>query len=331
MSSQIPLALVDGDTLLIDNTTLETFTTCPRAAQYYFCLKRQTTRERSALKFGQIIHSALEARYLAASPMHAQSPAVEGVMLATVERAFADWSPPEDDFRNHSFAVELINRYGVTYPFESFQVLRLPDGRPFVEVPFAIPLGEIAINDTLLVRDVASGEVALRHVGTIKVLWTGKIDLAYESNGQRYIMDHKTTSMMGPSFFSEFELSHQTHGYVWAAESILGQPFTGYTINALATRKPTKTGKSLEFERKVYTVHRGLLTEWQTDCMHIVADCIEMVRRGYMPKHTKWCVGKYGQCQFHAVCSLPTPEHRDLMLHSGDYGPVTWSPLNKDS
>ncbi len=327
MSQSIPLPLVDGDTLLIDNSSLEYQTTCPRAAMYYICLRRETSKDRAALNFGKIIHSALDVRYRAVTAMHAQTPQVEATMLAAVAKGFSEWSPPEDEFRNHSFAVELINRYGVAYPFESFDVLRLSDGQPFVEVPFAVPLGAIEIHGHILVKDVATGEIAERYVHAIQVVWTGKIDLAYRSNGGVYIMDHKTTSMMGPSFFQDFEMSHQMYGYVWATEALLNEQVTGVCINALATRKPTKTGKALEFERKVHTVSRPHLTEWQQDCINIVSDFIYMVTRGYMPKHTKWCFGKYGMCQYHPVCSLP-PTFRETLLHSGEYQQVIWSPLN---
>lgn len=324
----IPLPILDDDTLLIDNSSLEVGCTCHRAMEYYFCRKRQTASERSALRFGGIIHKALDLRYRAASPMHAQSPAVESVMLASLDNDFSAWQPPEDDFRTHSFAVELINKYGIAYPFESFEVVRLPDGSPFVEVPFAIPLGEVEINSDVTVL-LPSGGTATRHVTTLKIVWTGKIDLAYVNDGRYYILDHKTTSMMGPSFFQDFELSHPMHGYCWAAEQLLGKPIYGYVINALATRKPTKTGKALEFERKVYHLSRPHLDEWKTDTLHIVTDIVSSAVRGYMPKMTKWCVGKYGTCQFHKVCTLP-PEQRDFMLGSGEYEQVVWSPLKKE-
>ena len=200
--SPIPLPLADGDTLLIDNSSLEVFTTCPRAAQYSYCLKRRGSDERSALKFGQIIHKTLDARYRATTAMHAQTPQVEGVMLAILEKEFSDWSPPMDDFRTHSFAVELINRYGIAYPFESFEVVRLADGKPFVEVPFALPLGELEVDSVFLVRDLASGSIAERHIKRLNIVWTGKVDMAYQTDGRFYIMDHKTTSMMGPSYFA---------------------------------------------------------------------------------------------------------------------------------
>lgn len=307
----IPLPLLDGDTLLIDNSSLEAFTTCPRRAQYELCRRLKPSGERSALRFGGIIHKLLETRYRSATALHAQSPEVEAVMTACAEQEFAQWSPPEDDHRTFSTALGFVRAYGEAYPFESFEVVKMPDGRPFIEVPFALPLGELEQED---------GK-------TIKLVWTGRIDLAYLVNSSLYIMDHKTTSVMGPSYFTSFEISHQLYGYAWAAEQLLGTQVSGVVINALGIRKPTKTGKAFEFQRQLVPISRALLAEWKTDCLHIIADFVEMARRGYMPRHTAWCVGKFGECPFRKVCTLDTDSQREMMLTSGEFQKNEWSPL----
>ena len=115
----IPLPLLDGDTLLIDNSSLEHFTTCPRSAEYSICRRRKPAGERSPLRFGGIIHKVVEARYRAGEPMYAQSPAVEAVMKAIATTEFATWTPPEDDYRNFGTALAFIREYGLAYPFES--------------------------------------------------------------------------------------------------------------------------------------------------------------------------------------------------------------------
>src|ERR1035437_2374952 len=230
----IPLPLLDGDTLLIDNSSLEHFTTCPRSAEYSICRRRKPAGERSPLRFGGIIHKVVEARYRAGEPMYAQSPAVEAVMKAIATVEFAAWTPPEDDYRNFGTALAFIREFGLAYPFESFDVVKFPDGRPFIEVPFALPLGDL---------EGADGK-------TIHLIWTGRIDLAYTINGSLYVMDHKTTSIMGPSYFTQFEIAHQLYGYAWAAEQLFGTPVTGVVINALGIRKPSKTGKPFEFQRQ---------------------------------------------------------------------------------
>lgn len=304
----IPLPLIDGDTLLIDNSSMEQFTTCPRAALYSVARRLRPSGERVPLVFGGIIHKILEARYRATTSLHAQTPEVTSVMLATAEREFAKWTPPEDEFRNYSCAVEFIRRYEEQYPFETFTVARLPDGTPLIEVPFAIPLGTI---------------------GDIKVVWTGRIDLCYvsENGGGLYVMDHKTTSIMGPSFAEQFRIAHQLYGYAWAVEQLTGKTVSAVVINGLGIRKPSKTGKAFEFTRPVITIERGLIDEWKTDCLHIISDFIEMCARGYLPKHTAWCVGKFGTCPYHKVCTLETNEQREVMLSSGEYQKNEWSPL----
>jgi hypothetical protein len=310
----IPLPLIDGDTLFIDNSSLEHFTTCPRQALYSLVRRLKPAGERTALNFGGIIHKILEARYRACTALHAQTPDVTQVMLATAQREFDKWSPPEDDYRNFSCAVELIRRYEEQYPFEQFEVVRGLDGSPMIEVPFAIPLGEIDLKE--------EGK-------KIKIVWTGRIDMAYisENGGGLYVMDHKTTSVMGPSYFSAFTISHQMYGYAWAVEQLTGKSVTAVVINALGVRKPTRTGNAFEFKRDVIPVQRGLLDEWKRDCLYIVADFVEMCRRGYLPKHTAWCVGKFGECPFRKVCTLADDDQREVMLSSGEYVKNDWSPL----
>jgi hypothetical protein len=327
--SPIPLPLVDGDTLLIDNSSLEHFTTCPRQAHYSIVRRLKPTGERVPLIFGGIIHKILEARYRACTTLHAQTQEVTNVMLATAQREFDKWTPPEDDFRTFSCAVELIRRYEDAYPFEQFEVVRGLDGSPMIEVPFAIPLGEIAINSDFTYLDLSTNQVITRHVKTIKLVWMGRIDLVYlsENGGGLYVMDHKTTSVMGPSYFSAFTIAHQMYGYAWAVEQLCGKQVSAVVINALGVRKPTRTGNAFEFKREVIPVQRGLLDEWKRDCIYIVADFVEMCRRGYMPKHTAWCVGKFGECPFRKVCTLESTEQREVMLTSGEFVANDWSPL----
>jgi len=327
----IPLSLLDGDTLLLDNSSLETFTTCPRSAEYLVCRKRRSSADRVALRFGGIIHSALEVRYRAATTLLAQSEQVQDCMLAKAQEGFTSWlveSPGvlDDDFRTFSCAAELIRLYGLQYPFEDFELVKLPDDRPFVEVPFAVPLGEIDLHGPILVAH-PDGTTEVRSIPSIKLVWTGRIDLAYHHNSRLYVLDHKTTSILGPSYFTSFEDSHQLIGYTWAARHLLGETPHGFVVNAIAVRRPTKTGKAFEFIRQPIAVAQWQLDEWVNDTLRIVAQFIQYAQEGYFPKHRAWCVGKFGPCPYRSVCTLP-PSQRDIMLSSGEFQDATWSPLN---
>jgi len=320
-----PLPLVDGDTLFIDNSTLERFVTCPRSAGYYVGLRRELNKSRAALEFGKIIHEALAYRY--ANYTGYVEPACVAGMVACLDKGFASYHPEDDEWRNYGIAVSAVQHYNATYPMEEFEVVQF-GGKPFVEQPFAIPLGEITVNAELWIRDPVTNEIRKAYVGTLKIVWKGKIDLAYRRESFLYGMDHKTTSIMGPGFFSEFELSHQVHGYSWAIKKLLGSLPRGFVINGLGIRKPTKTGKSLEFTRQIIPIYDSLVDEWELDTLHIVSDFVEMCRRGYLPKHTKWCVGKYGACEYKQVCGLE-PAQRAAAIGSNEYRNVTWDPLKE--
>ncbi len=321
-----PLPLLDGNTLLIDNSSLESFTTCPRQAQYAIARRLRATGDRVPLRFGGNMHKVLEARYRTVIP-YAQSPDVEQAMVSIARDEFIKWSPPEDDYRNYDRMVDLIKRYGEQYGFEPFEIVTFPDGRPFIEIPFAVPLGRIVLNGPIWVTDIANPTVPAKEVSldSLNIVWTGRIDMAFRINGRLYILDHKSSSMA--TNMAEFEIAHQFYGYVWTTEQLLGEEVAGFMINRVVVRKPSRTGEPFGFDRKPVPVQRGLLNEWHNDCLHIVSDFVEMCRRDYLPKHTAWCVGKFGTCPFHLVCTLDTNEQREVMLASGNYERNDWSPL----
>ncbi len=354
----IPLPLIDGNTLLLDNSTLELFQTCSRAAEYGICHRLKGTGERSPLKFGGIAHKVLEVRYRSGTPMYEQTVDVERAMMDMAEGEFKGicefdpdgkqkedpygaplwvkqpWAPPEDDFRTYDRMIDLIHKYGEHYPFESFDIVTFPDGRPFLEVPFALPLGRIEVRQDVWVQNlvrlvdgsiIKDGPPARRYVDIIEIVWQGRIDLVYRHNGGLYLMDHKTSSIA--TNMAEFEISHQFYGYTWAVETLLREQVSGTVINRIVCRRPTRTGDPFTFERKLILTQRGLVTEWKSDILHMCADFVEGVRRGYMPKRTAWCVGKFGTCQFHKVCSNDDPTQRQFLLESGEFEENTWSPL----
>lgn len=329
----IPLPLLDGDTLLIDSSSTADVMTCKRLAEYTFCLHLKPDGEKAALRVGGIAHKVLEARYRACSPMYQQTPEVENVMIATAEKEYASWTPPEDDFRTFSTMVSMIRAYGVHHPLESFTILSLPDGRPFIEVPFLRPLCEVKTGAEFLVQPLkltpqgitSAGPPFMKFLASVKVAWIGRIDMVYETASGIYVMDHKTSTMATNT--GEFTLSHQMYGYVSAVEYLLGTQVSGFVVNRIVWRKPTRTGVPFTFERALNPVSRTLLAEWERDVTHIIADLLEGIRRGYLQKETTWCYGKFGQCPFHKVCCLDTNEQREIMLSSGEYTTNVWSPL----
>lgn len=316
--------------LQIDNTSLETFTTCPRAAEYRL-LEGRVRSSASPLTFGSAVHEGLEVWYKSQSSDLSDTERLSMALSAAV-KVFSNIQLSLSEWRTPDRACDTIQRYIKRYPTEPFQ-LHSFYGEPAVEIPFSLPLCVLDYN-----ADVPSGAMSWddltgpgsgNFVSKIHVYWTGKIDLAIVENGRNFILDHKTTSMVGPTFWDQFHLSNQTIGYCWAAEQIFeGMKFSGLIVNAIIGRPITKTGVHTDFERNKFYYSADQLKEWELNTKELVADFLANLHRGHFPMHTTWCIGKYGKCRYHDVCSLPS-EARIHMLMSDHYADNTWSPLNK--
>lgn len=331
-----PLHLKDGH-LFIDNSSINEFITCPRSAEYKLGHKRILDQPRSALFFGGALHAALEVRYNKGQMI---TPTLEGDMLCTLGDYFTGYLPSENDYRTLPYATEVIREYNKTYKFESFKPLEFHDPsidatRKAVEVPFALPLGELTINADLLTIDPDhnNGEPTVRHITTLPIIFTGRIDVLAEYRGDTILIDHKSTSMGGSGYFEEFYTSMQFKGYKWAAEQILGQRISGVMINALVCRKPLMKAPGKfngEFLRDVIHIPDSNVVEWRDSMLHTISDFLNCHVRDYFPLHTAWCKGKYGKCPYYNICTSPAGDGRLQLLYSPLYTDDTWSPLHTD-
>jgi hypothetical protein len=309
-----PLPLVDG-CLFLDNTTMEYIITCARSAEYYALRKRRLAESRSALFFGGAIHSALEYRYKNAGVLPPNEIPKGQVELLT--KLFEDAPTALDDFRTASLATSLIRHYNYRYSTEEFKIVQIND-TPAVEQSFAVELCRLPVPTWIY------------PTGQIVVIYTGRIDLLVQWDGL-FNVDHKTTSILGTGFFEEQNMSPQQIGYVWAVQKTLGVMPLGYVINAIRTRPPAKTRKEAEdddFIRQKYYCDPQRVVEWERNIIALLEEFLWKYVRGYFPLEQKWCVAKYGRCQYYDVCEL-NQEHRMTMLMSGRYAPNTWSPLTQ--
>lgn len=317
MPTPIMPPLKDG-VLYIDNSGMELFSTCKRQMYYNQIRRIELNKTKIALDFGSAFHHVLEHLYKThGTSYRGQEQNQEVIKFAQLGQFMESGelrtlATPEDDYRTVPYLVQGVSKYLSDYPAEPFSIVTMPSGQPGIEVPFAFPLGKVV--STVF--------------GTITVVWTGRLDLVYRLDGRLGIQDHKTTSMMGPQFFAEFDIAHQFYGYAAALEYILGEPVSEVMINGLGCRKPTRTGIQFEYNRHYIPINRSLLDEWHRDSLALVTDYIRSCELGYFPKQTKWCIGKYGSCQYRGLCTLP-PDHRESAINTSEFRAMTWNPLNK--
>lgn len=340
--------LLKGGAFFIDNSTYESVQECDRKAQYRILNKREIIGRDNALNFGGACHAALDMRYRTGGYAHDSLAEQQLAGIRYLNEHITD------DWRNSELLVEVLNGYSRTYPVEDFQLVASPDKEgkpvPFVELPFAVPLGEVELSEPMMLPNLrmdqiltgtssevykrvaleAVGEIETIPVRTVPVIWTGKIDLVITHNGEYWLADHKTSSMFGDSYFEAYKISSQFMGYKWALEEMLHVPVAGTLVNVLAIRKPTKTGKNCTYHRQYMRVEDHMVPEWRSNTMHQISEFFANLQHGYFPMRTTACRTKWHRnCEYLGVCTLP-PAQREMYLRTGDFQSVTWSPLRED-
>lgn len=308
--------LIDADGIMrIDNSSFEFFTTCARSAEYYLVDRRHLAAERVALRTGGAVHIIMEILYRDFGGKPTDWNEFIQTCKASLFPYFEKYPPPPDDYRTLNYILDSMYTYlGFADLMDDFEIISGPSG-PLIEQYFEYELGEVEFNSTYQGK----------YFGKIKVLWTGRIDMIIKRLGDYRILDHKTTTILGPNFFAEFMNSSPTIGYTWAAQKILNAPVAGLYLNAIAIRKPSKTGIPCEVQRRSYDYDKERIEEWHYNTLVLVSDFLSHLDRGYFPMQSKWCVGKYGPCQYLDVCTMP-PSLRHGILQSNTYEAVTWNP-----
>lgn len=352
-----PLPLENG-ALYIDNSGwIEGLMNCETLVSWKQLYKRVPSGDKPALSFGSAIHLGLEYRYV----KHQNRPVDEAYynsLVPLLTDHFAKFPTPEGDFRTLNWAVELLHRYNMKYSIEEFNLLKLdnPITCPYcngnsspcvwcsntgkrdilVEVPFSVPLFTWTPPSHL-------------SVPAIPVIFTGKIDLPLIIDNKIYVMDHKTTSMLGATFWDDKKASSQFKGYAWAFLQATGKLPHGYAVNAIRTKAPplyvsenkvNKRGVTTSPEqwwneslsRERFPLHPEDIDEWYTNTTALVSlFLLQYFSNMQLPRRTTNCISKYGHCPYFEVCHTYPIADRLLMIQSGEFMDNTWSPLSGNS
>lgn len=314
-----PLPLVDG-CLFIDNSFLELLQTCPRSLLFNRLVRRVASAEKPSLSFGSAGHLVWEHRYRHCKN---QTPTEEDEnnQADILQKFFNENPPPEDDFRNLNWAEEcLVKQYNKHYQVEPFNVLEDEKGQPMVEMSFALPLFEY--------KSEFFGF-------PVPIIYTGRIDLPVLWDGKLIIIDHKTTSLLGDTFWYDHKVSPQQIGYCWAFQELTKRSVSGFCINAVRVRPMPANPKGgvaawwdESLQRYKEYIQPWQLVEWKTNTIALIEEFFWHYQRGLFPAKKKWCCGKYGRCPYYDVCDLP-PEDRGVMLSSTLFQENNWSPLKQ--
>ena len=319
--------------LVLDNSGIETVTTCPRYAYHYLLLEREGHARNAAQTFGGAVHVGLEHQLLGES---------DDQVNHHVLKYFTENPAPPDEYRTLSCAIELLQHYRVRAMLPDYQCeLMFVGEHPLVEQAFEIPIAVYKVEKTIQLPKWDTP----RLVNHIHVAWSGRLDaiiktrmLSDSPEGRNRVMDHKTTVMAGDQFVQDFQLSNPTLGYVWAAQKLWPElHISGFCLNAihlkkhkagtpLLTKGPRGGEPPLNFFRAYFDYAPQRISQWEDNTKLVMKNFINRLVANEWPMHTKSCFGKYGKCQYHDLCCMDDPAVRSHYLQSDAFKDVTWNP-----
>lgn len=299
--------------MIIDSTSLTTFQTCPTKHDLQMRQGYKSRYGSPALTFGGAIHAG-------AAEWHKGRGEIAALMA--IEEAWpANYNV--DDFRTKGKAIDVMRGYIRRYPSENFQV-------KMVEVPFLLDTGmwcdctnciwkgdipespaiKVAAPSWLYDEKVFTGwECPICQHPVESIEYGGIFDGLIDFGGQIYILEHKTTSVMGSTYFNQFRPNNQISGYVWAGQQLSGSPVSGALVNAMGVYAKGET----KFDRQIIGRTTDEIIEWKRNIQTV---CSEIARAQHAKRYEMRTVSctMYGKCTFLEVCQLGHQKERDRLL-----------------
>lgn len=165
-------------------------------------------------------------------------------------------------------------------------------------------------------------------VGDIEAYWIGRVDAVVKYKGKLWILDHKTSSMLGDKFLDDKMRSNQFIGYWYTLNDVIeqeyGTPLAGVLLNTICTGR-----KELHFETYELPFSKWQIEEWLEETKYRLTNITNLLLNIYNGKdwtmiERELCVTKYGKCPFFDACNTVL-KARDSILTTS-YDTHDWSP-----
>lgn len=178
------------------------------------------------------------------------------------------------------------------------------DGKPAVEFSFAIPIPGT--------KHPVTGD---------EILYVGRLDMlaSRDESPNVWAVDEKTTSALGPTWGTQWELRGQFIGYTWAAR------MHGYhCVGAIARGcKITKTGQ-IGFAEVPIEVRPHLVDRWLGELQTAVHEIIDAWNNDHWKYDFADGCSAYGGCAYQIACGAKSPaKWVEANFVDNEWNPVT--------
>jgi hypothetical protein len=285
-----------------DSTSLGYLKRCPRLYQYMMIEGYESKDESVHLRFGIEYHDSLREYEVLMADGYKHDEALAEVVYHLLQRT-ADWDPnrdtPAGKFKNPETLLRTVVWYLDEFEHDEAKTVRWKDGSPAVEQSFRFELDwgpETARNERG------------HWLPDQPYVLCGHLDKVVEYQGEKFGMDHKTTTRpLYSNYFNQYEPENQMTLYTLATKIIFNTPVRGMIVNA------AQIGVGFSrFARGITYRTADQLTEWLVDLKHWLNLAEHYAKENYWPQNDTAC-DKYGGCKFREICSQ-SPKVRERLL-----------------
>ena len=276
----------------VNASTFQVFKACPREYYYTVLLSQGKSAADPDLRFGGLLHAAKAVYETNRAAGLGHDEAVQGgfryLLHETWDALRAKPGFAEDPLKNRATLLRTFVWYCDQYAEDAVETLRLPSGRPAVEVGFEFDSGVAGL-------------------GGEQITFVGTLDRIGRFNGATYVCDTKTSSSARWVTAQNYTPNGQFSLYVAAAAVCFGIDAEGLILDGVVVG-PNAT----EFHRTIVPRPAGVIEEWLADARVHLRHLTEAFAADEWPQNDAAC-GLYGGCRFRGVCGA-APAHRDALL-----------------
>jgi len=255
---------------------VSSYITCPRKFYLHYCLGLSPKRKSKALAVGAAMAIALSEYRKTGDP----DDGIKGIISAwkSSEADCLDFSREIDPKRSVERLCDIFLNYCDHYPDEMKMMLQ-------PEVTFQLPI----------------------KVYGKDIIFDGRIDGCILDGGSPSLIEDKTTSLLGDSFFREKGISFQILWYLYVARemgffSIKGKSSTPKCIiNGIRIFEPPKKQTATpSFQREVTIKTNKTLDEGKESLIQWIETIYRSSEWGIWPSNNERCMD-YGGCEFYPL------------------------------
>lgn len=271
---------------VLDSTILASFRACPAKGMMAYVEHWKPRTPSIHLHAGAAYAKGLEvARRSYYEESQSEGESCQRGLAALIE-AYGDFVGPEGSVKSADRMAGALAFYFERYPLPADPAtpVVLPSGRRGIEFSYAAPLG---------VEHPETGE---------PLLYCGRVDMLTDYARGRWLLDDKTTSSLGASWASSWDLRSQFTGYAWLAQQA-AMPVAGVIVRGVSILKTKYDTLQAITYRPQWMIDR-----WRAQTERDVKRMIEVWRSGVWDYNLDDSCSNYGGCVFKQVCVSEDPK-----------------------